>query len=357
MSLIVDKNAVKATSLEYSHNSTNYKTSEKRKNKTPNRSIVSKLISVLVFIRILPRGPGSFFGWYGTLLWSIWAFVLSAHYIQYSWESRLKKEYKENQNIARGIIILASNWLPSFQVCLGFPALAYFIYFNRHLTEIKKPPRPRHWWLLVAWFVYAFICIVTEMDIIVRNDDKATIVLTSIHNFFNFISTSICLLLTGVSVQNSIAFFEKTFNGMDCKKAEQVTCEVINEYAALKKGLSPLLFILLSPTVGSLILYTYIASLEFSSEKWVLAFILRLTYICLITDNCHKAFSSLPYKLRLDLIGATKEEQAVLKDCIYKLKVQAPFEALGFFQVGWRTLTDIANLVIVYLVIMVRFYY
>ena len=217
-----------------------------------------------------------------------------------SWIYRLKKQYSEHKNIAEGIMFIAVGWLPSFQVIYGLPALAYFEVHYQNL-RIKNLPPPRHWWLLVAWFLFTLCCSLLGLDEIenhCENQKLVAVIFYRIHKYLNFISTLICMFLVGVSVEYCFQKFKKEHHVTDYKQALKLTDELTKEYRALKKGISPLLFLLLSPTVGSLITYTYTASVQFSNEIWVGAYILKLTYVCYIMEDCYEAFSSIPLRIR-----------------------------------------------------------
>jgi len=211
----------------------------------------------------------------------------------------------------------------------------------------------------VAWFLFTLCCSLLGLDEIdnhCENQKLVAVIFYRIHKYLNFISTLICMFLVGVSVEYCFQKFKKEHHVTDYKQALKLTDELTKEYRALKKGISPLLFLLLSPTVGSLITYTYTASVQFSNEIWVGAYILKLTYVCYIMEDCYEAFSSIPLRIRPSLVGATQEHKDIFKNCIYEIREQTPFVALGFFKVGWRTLTDITNLTVTYLVVMVRFH-
>ena len=89
-------------------------------------------------------------------------------------------------------------------------------------------------------------------------------------------------------------------------------------------------------------------------DTWLLIILVSLQVLRLIFIVPFSTFQFQPY-FRPNLLKGTKHEKTHLKSLIRRVETEAPFTALGFFDVELSTLTSIVSTVLTYLIIIIQF--
>ena len=176
------------------------------------------------------------------------------------------------------------------------------------LTTQNCLPVPHQCWLYTINTLFQVFIYDLRSLIVDRFFTANIMAIFSISAVVTFTLNTVTLFIIGISVAQLNMEFEKKGEMLDCKSVEQLSSSALKQMSALKRGLSPLLFLVFSTnglqtinTAYSIVtlpeytpLYSYISLFLKLAPT-----ILILIYICLILDNCYQTFRALPLEFRL----------------------------------------------------------
>ena len=196
-----------------------------------------------------------------------------------------------------------NTFLPPVSVTLGLPVLAYFVLQYPMLTRADNLPAPRQLWLFIIttsatiWFLCnLFLNIATAFTVL----GVLKLLQSCTFCFLEIIPQ----LLVGVSVAQLIAKLEMKKEMMDCKFDGEKCSTAMSEFAALKKGLSPLLFLMFMVNALLIINNSYMLIVNFiplynvTLLTIIILSILKLTYVSLVLEECYTTYRSIPKQIR-----------------------------------------------------------
>ena len=222
----------------------------------------------------------------------------------------MKELFEDQKNLAKRQMVVVSEWGLAFQVVFALPALAYLVWHYPRLISKSHKPHPRRKWFLLLTVMIAYITIIslegplskaTFDDLSKRShkDQLTTPNVLRIQETVFVTSVCMCLFLVGVSVEQNIKNIEETKNKItNCKTAIEASSELLEDHTHLKKGLSPLLFLLIIPTAVGNISMLYMSMNWWNCRVWFVVFSTILSYTCIIIEDSYLAIKSVTHAIR-----------------------------------------------------------
>lgn len=211
-----------------------------------------------------------------------------------NWELLAKTQY--NSTVS-GFMVTTNTLLQPLHITLGIPVLAYFALQYPMITSEHSLPAPHQLWLYILTTLASFWMLSNT----VWNLRMAHITQGLLSGVFGFLEI-VNQLLVGVSVSNLIAKLDMKKGMIDCKSVELTCSTAMTEFAALKKGLSPLLFLLFLTnalfTIFNLYYLITMPAIRFALAPILVVSILKLTYISLVLEDCYQSYRSIPKEIR-----------------------------------------------------------
>ena len=194
---------------------------------------------------------------------------------------------------------------PVFYTLL-LPALAYLGVQYTMLKTANSLPAPHQCWLFTLNTLFQVCSFIdTIRDLIVNSFFTAKMTaIISISAVITVTLNTVTIFTIGVAVAQLIIELEKKGEMLDCKSVEQHCSSTLRQISALKKGLSPLLFLVFTSNGIVAIISAYLLVNLPENTPYIYLFlklvppILMLIYTCLVLDNCEQTFRALPLEFR-----------------------------------------------------------
>ncbi|XP_023329136.1 uncharacterized protein LOC111701888 [Eurytemora carolleeae] len=251
--------------------------------------------------------------------------------------------------------VLSTDILLPLQTCLVFPCLGYLVLADNDIIknfELKAPRRKIHFILFVLASVASYG---TLLRLYLFTN---SVLFTSCLLVLCCLTEIISVLLIGTITTNLQLNIEEL-------SASRYYTGIIEEYQKigsrfknLKKGLGPILLLIFSSRMLSLICVTEFV-VKHIFNALLLIFIpsigLQMFYITSTLDQIFDTFKSNKKSLRELGLRSTKTDGDLLSSLIVDVEDETPFSALDFFIVDKSLLTSVLSTLVTYSIILYQF--
>jgi len=250
-------------------------------------NISSIILQIYSILRIIPSKKYSCLNKIGQLFWMLVGLIGGVGVLVWDFEN-LSLQFTPYI-----IAFLASDFLTLLLITLSFPAIAYLVKENDFLSNEPKPPIPmRFWHLLANLIIYGATALYITL-ISTTTFTSFYLVFLVLYNVNSFLVVIAEMVLFGIYA----AWFSKQADELNQQPSYDFPhqCyQLINHYQQLKKGSSPLLFLIFTvDTCNVIFMGYYITRGEMYAGCYMLFIAMKLSYITFVLEDCYTQFKNI----------------------------------------------------------------
>ena len=262
------------------------------------KSVSANIISLLLLLRILPSGRSKVMDIVGFILWMLVFVGWSAVFVCFDLSL---ESWAVPKSIPGAFRFLSNLVIPSTQVLLTIPALSYLCHNKPCLVQDRKLPNPQRLVMFLIglglYFLYYTISAIKFFDEPIQ-EWNALKGITFLHFGLWALANVLTCFVIGTSMKQVCRKISDT---------DKCSTDLIEEISAdlhmLKKGLSPVLFMMFSTKCILLVNAALILATKTINHKPIWMSILAVTlwdlaYVTLVVDDTLAAFKGLTSRLR-----------------------------------------------------------